>query len=467
VFSISDLCNLDIEVVAQKKGVGTKKIAAIEQLVSDARKLANCGNNPLRKRGRKSSISGSDLDTPLVFVPHQLKESFRRLGIDTVGKLVFLEEEDLRKFLSFGERKANATIALRFFYETLFGSNSIDDQTTLRDIVPGAVLPKASLGKLTIAEFISGANDKELRGSAKQDALLLRSLLYRRCIKPNDLQGIANMNWRDVPLRITKRAKSFLDKYSISKLRDVDAFAVSAHIKAPNGKGYINALAEANFAECSLESIRDEMTSLKRYGLERYRFGEAGRPKNCSSLVEQACAQLDSRDAAIVKYYLEGRTLQQVANIHNISRERVRQIFALSLENLAIFTPVAREILAPVVKMLDDQLFVPLSSFVTALGCQYDWEVRFAVAVSQVTCHEHHQNVCCQFTKSECEDVLRLLKRLASYHQQFELAQIGTVEELLATATQWLGPTPINARLQALAKRKLPPDTAQQLLSSE
>lgn len=469
VVSLGDLCELNIEEVAREKGVGEKKVATLQNLIVDAQNLTSY--KPVKKRKDPFTSIQADVDfaSPLLFVPSLIKEGFRRLKLDSVEKLLRLEVADMNSLPSWGEKKANAAIALRNLYETALGTTDVDNQVVLGLIVPVEVLPDLSLSELTIAEFLASEGDSKLKGKAIQEAADLRAFLGQCFLDSSPEEDISEMQWRDVPLQVNSRVQDFLDKYQIQSLNEVEKLAASASLDRADGRGRIDALAEDNFGESSLTNLRNEIFRLKaiglrqyraeiicdleaidcqeldwdkiplklrvkarnllksckartvaevhrialrsqvpvpgedawkcvgeydgftqpivdelrreinrlaKLGLGRYRFGEEGRPRNFSEFISRVRSKLDPRHLSILKSYFEGRTFDQVGAAHDVTKERVRQILAASLEKIQGFEDAASELMSPVLQLLTERLIVPCSEIASVLGCQSHWELR-------------------------------------------------------------------------------------------
>ncbi|MDV6032732.1 MAG: hypothetical protein F9B45_22130 [Phycisphaera sp. RhM] len=267
IVSLGDLCELDLNVVAREKGVGTKKIATLQNLISNAQDITSYKpTNP-----RSSVAEEIDSGSPLLFVPSLIKEGFRHLNIDTVEKLLSLQADDLSMLPFWGGKKSNAAISLRKLYETVLMSNSIDDQSALGAVVPIEVMPDRSLGELTIAEFRLGAGGTNLKGKAVQETADLRAFFRSRFSRTEHWQAASKTDWREVPLQVNSRVQDFLDKHGIRLIRDIEKLAACASIDLADGRGRISALEEENFGESSLANLRNEVAVLKSLGLHQYR----------------------------------------------------------------------------------------------------------------------------------------------------------------------------------------------------
>ncbi len=55
------------------------------------------------------------------------------------------------------------------------------------------------------------------------------------------------MDWRDIPLNMSKRVTGLLDRYRIVTLRELDRLAVTAYVVCPETGELLPALEEENF----------------------------------------------------------------------------------------------------------------------------------------------------------------------------------------------------------------------------
>ncbi|WP_442506382.1 hypothetical protein SH528x_005223 [Novipirellula sp. SH528] len=271
VRSVSDLCRLDIDIVAKEKGVGVKKVETIRALIEQAHRLTGFTPSDSRSERVQQFSSNAHLDQPLVYVPSFLKESFRRLELDTVSKLLCLEEGDLAGMPSWGEKKVVAALALRDLYQSIFSKNDPDSDALMCALVPEAVLPDNSLASQPIKSFIESSSHTNLKGKAVQEAFDLRSLLHLWIYGDKQHEDIAELDWRDVPLQVNSRVRDFLDKHSLRAIGDLEQLATRGWLTHPQNGSRVSALDADNFGGTSLESLRNEVLRLKADGLRMYR----------------------------------------------------------------------------------------------------------------------------------------------------------------------------------------------------
>ena len=271
IVSIGDLCSLNLEVVQDAQGVGTKKVKTLRLLIEQAKCFSHLDPTERSSTRMPSVVKDVGVESMLLYLPNFLKEGFRRLQIDTVEKLLCIELSDMQTLPSWGEKKLNAALALRTLYATVLRSNSVDGQSLVGNVVPFEVMPDPALATFSIAEFTQQRDLPALKGKAVQEAYDLR-LFFERCIPDiKQIELTSQIDWRDVPLLVNCRVQNFLDKHQLRRLCDVVHLATYGSIASPEGEPCTSVFEESNFGELSLANLRNEISQLKAIGLGQYR----------------------------------------------------------------------------------------------------------------------------------------------------------------------------------------------------
>lgn len=361
---------------------------------------------------------------PLIFVPSILKRLFRQHQISLTRDLFVLDVEERRDQGGWGTRKLQVYGELQWFYfRFVFRGETIIGSATLEQVIGTDLVPEPRLNVMRIDDFVKETSD-DGNSSDEMDELrtLMRLLLNRpqtdswRSERPlSFVWAFSNhkMNWRDVPLRIPSRAITLLDEFNIESLDDVDRLAVSGFVDCPIAKKMIGVTQQRNFTSQTLNTIRKELYLLSSQGLDQYRFGNTGKPQSCVELVDRVLATIGDREGQILRHRSAGETLKEVATHMGITRERVRQIETVCIEQCRPFFEAARKILAPLEDELDRQLLVPIARALTLVGAEAEWQISFLSNVAETSCHVlAAQNVYSKLSASHIESLRSLLSHL-------------------------------------------------------
>jgi hypothetical protein len=191
-----------------------------------------------------------------------------------------------------------------------------------------------------------------------------------------------HMDWRKVPLRLSKRIIGFLDAFEVSTLAEVYMLSVREKVFCPKRRKLLPALEQKNFSKKSLDQLQKELRSLAELGLEGYRYGNAGKPEKATELVRLVFQELDERDANIFRLRCTSWTLEKVAEKFGITRERTRQIESRALERLSLFATAARDILKPLDEALRREIVFELETCLKLTGAELKWQVQMTAAIA-------------------------------------------------------------------------------------
>ena len=181
----------------------------------------------------------------LLFVPSLLKPTFEEDGLNTVSDLLSLHPSDFESRKGWGKRKTELLIALQHLYRKLATCQSPIDELPITSFIGSELLPDATKPEMTTRSFINASADEfQLNGTKKSDFNSLKQLLVEyvgasgSTQNPESfyLQGFEypEMDWRNIPLRVSKRLSAFLDTFRITSLKDVYALAVRGQFRCPD-----------------------------------------------------------------------------------------------------------------------------------------------------------------------------------------------------------------------------------------
>ena len=219
-----------------------------------------------------------------------------------------------------------------------------------------------------------------------------------------------DMDWRQIPLRLSKRIIGFLDAFEVRTLAEVYKLTVREEVFCPKRRKPLPALEQKSFSRRSLDQLREELRSLAELGLEKYRYGDSGKPEKAVELVRLVFQELDGRDANIFRLRCSGLSLEKVAMQFGLTRERVRQIERRALENVSIFATAARDILKPLDDLLRSEIALESATCLRLIGAESMWQLRMTAAVARNVYGVLGGRRVSLFTKNQVEAVESLVK---------------------------------------------------------
>ncbi len=189
-------------------------------------------------------------------------------------------------------------------------------------------------------------------------------------------------NWRDMPLRISKRVSKFLDTFRLKTLKDLHTLAVRMQVRCPKTGNVLSAVGEKNFSALSLAELRKELLLLAGLGLDTYRYGESGKPGTAAELAVQVSKALQARAAEVFRLRCTGLTLEEAGERFGITRERIRQIEKRVVATSGRFRAAAEDILKPVDQALLSDCVVALNACVELSGAEQDWQFSMTAMIA-------------------------------------------------------------------------------------
>ena len=191
-----------------------------------------------------------------------------------------------------------------------------------------------------------------------------------------------DMDWRDIPLRVSKRLSAFLDTFRITSLKDVYSLAVRAQFRCPQSGNMLSALDQKNFGKKTLVDLQKELLSLSELGLDNYRYGKAGKPKTATALSELALQSLSKLQARVLRLRYKGLTFEEIGKKCARTREWARGLEKNAIHLLAKFRVVAKNILKPVDQALLDDGVVALNTCLDLAGTKHTWQFKMAAVIA-------------------------------------------------------------------------------------
>lgn len=335
-------------------------------------------------------------DMPLVYIPSILQPLFQQYEIQTTRVLFDLNELKLREMGGLGGRKTQACLALQRLYVGLFNdAQTFMSWNTLGEIPGMETLLSPRYSSRSIEDIIespdsfttdAGQKDAELDGIR----LLIGLALIRSRAPRSDntvvsfLIGFSqpDLHWQEVPLNLPGPATKFLKKYNILSLQQVDHLSLASKIIDQKTGEEVNACDLPRFTSKTLLHIRQEILKLGIRGLTQYRYGPEGAPKSCAEFLLQLKTTLTTREFDILKQRYSGLTLEVIAEVSNLTRERVRQIEAAGLSKVVKLRSAAINILEPLESMLQECLCIPFNIASDLIVHEEVWELLLLIAIS-------------------------------------------------------------------------------------
>ena len=219
-----------------------------------------------------------------------------------------------------------------------------------------------------------------------------------------------DMDWRAVPLRLSKRIIGFLDAFEVRTLAEVYRLSVREEVFCPKRRKPLSALEQRNFSKKSLDQLRKELQSLAESGLEGYRYGNSGKPDKAVELARLVFQELDERDANIFRLRCTGLSLEKIAQRFGLTRERVRQIEQRALESVSKFATAARDILKPLDDVLHREIVLESATCLRLIGAESTWQFRMTAAIAETVYSMLGDRRVSLFTKPQVEAIDSLLK---------------------------------------------------------
>ena len=219
-----------------------------------------------------------------------------------------------------------------------------------------------------------------------------------------------DMDWREVPLRLSKRIIGFLDAFEVRTLAEVYRLSVREEVFCPKRRKPLPALEQKNFSRKSLDQLRNELQSLAELGLEGYRYGNLGKPKRATELAKVVFQELDERDANVFRLRCSGLTLERVAQRYGITRARAQQIEKRASEILSKYTTAARDILKPLDDILPREIVFESATCLRLIGAESTWQFRMTAAIAENVYGMLGGRRVSLFTKYQVEAIDSLLK---------------------------------------------------------
>jgi len=241
------------------------------------------------------------------------------------------------------------------------------------------------------------------------------------------------MEWKDIPLKLSARVENFLNSFDLKTLKQLDTVAMTGGFIYEKTDERLDALQQPNFGETSLALIRKELGCLNEVGLERYRYGEEGRPRNVAALFTVILGSIDATSQEVLLLRWGGGTLENVGEKLKLTRERIRQIEAKAYDKCKYrFRGIALELLTPLTERLESESAVSLASACEVVGAESSEQLKAVIKVSDLGIH--FKDPLTKFSNREIELLYKLFLHLVQ--QRVSIAKLdGEVglKELVAS----------------------------------
>ena len=191
-----------------------------------------------------------------------------------------------------------------------------------------------------------------------------------------------DIDWRNIPLRVSKRLSAFLDTFRITSLKDVYALAVRGQFRCPDSGNMLSALDQKNFGKKTLVDLQKELLSLSELGLDNYRYGKAGKPKTATALSELALQSLFKLQARVLRLRYKGLTFEEIGKKCARTRQWARESEKKSISLLTKFRVVAENILKPVDQALLAHSAVALNTCLDLAGTNHTWQFKMTAVIA-------------------------------------------------------------------------------------
>ena len=188
----------------------------------------------------------------------------------------------------------------------------------------------------------------------------------------DDIGIDAGLPWRNLLVHTNVRIQNALELHEVETLGQVIDLYESGELSRTK-----------NVGKSSFEVFGEQLALLAEHGIDRYLFGEEGQPVDLPDLVERAMESFDEIDRQmVILRYRDRRTLQEVGERFNLTRERVRQRVAKVLDrSRLVFDNLAETMLKELIDALDANHGVLELSTALELspGDEFPWQIVFVL----------------------------------------------------------------------------------------
>lgn len=235
--------------------------------------------------------------------------------------------------------------------------------------------------------------------------------------------------WDAIPILFSSRLKTFLNEHGLHSIKQLHSFAMRLQIRDAKSGEWESAVDVNNFSERSVRDLRGELKKLANWGLDKYRFGEAGCPETLDTLVAAIREKLKDRDFEALMLRADGLTLEEVGKRIKTTKERARQLAKRAIDTVVIYVPVAKKFLAPLDSELKSKCVVPLVDAKKLLQCKEIQTIRLLTMIAGVE-YEFDDESISLFNSDQRYAIERLLRErmqrgpLSTREGTIELAEL-------------------------------------------
>lgn len=428
--TIRDLLDLDLGSLTNRMGVGPRRLGLLAELKRSAENLVN-GTATIQVPIEQAVITEtSGLARPIPFVPSFLKKVFNLSSTETIETLCRLTPAQLSTSPGWGEKKLKMTVALQKLYRNLDLHSNYTNSTLLGDIVPVEILPSEATAMLTLNEFLQGKGDVGLVGTALTDNQALRQTLVLHFSSDANLSSLRNQNWQDIPLRLTNKTTDFLNRYGVETVAELYDLISRRKMFYKQESRWVGPEECPELTDTRIAEVRQELARLASSGLDIYRFGKDGSPDTLDDLVSRVREALDDRQFSIIQLRSEGKTLEEVAHIHSITRERVRQIESKGKDRISSLSMHALSILEAVSTDVVTSVFIDVEAIERALPSESRWKTNLLLSLCGIEANFIKDSLLCRIPISHLKSLRVILSERIELYGSYGFRKFTSIKQL-------------------------------------
>ena len=239
------------------------------------------------------------------------------------------------------------------------------------------------------------------------------------------------MLWYEIPLRVGKRTRDFLRSQGIEKISEVHQVALRKQVFSKDQNKWLPVGEFANYSDRSINELRDELASLDSQGLDLYRFGKAGVPRTLNECIARALGELNSRQIEIIKARCTGATLGEIAQLHSLTRERVRQLASLAFKTLEVFRRLTKTLMDGHRQILPKSLLWDSEFLRCKLELEQPWHLDLLLEIAGLGYERLNKTTISRIPINFVVMLTNCLRKLTRDDPTFSLGTITTIGEVL------------------------------------
>jgi superfamily II DNA or RNA helicase len=150
-------------------------------------------------------------------------------------------------------------------------------------------------------------------------------LLTHVFVARSNADGIAEMEWRDVPLQVSFKVEAAADRYKLITVRQLEDFALHGRVVDPQTKNLVDVTREGNFGESSLATLREELGRFRSVGLKAYRH-QLGCSFDVVELAQMKWYEVPLKVNKRTRDFLLSHGIERIAEVHQVALRK--QVFS-------------------------------------------------------------------------------------------------------------------------------------------